>query len=346
MLILSIDTSCDDTSVAITEKRQVIAKVQFSQIKVHAPFGGVYPSLAKREHLTKIDPAIFLALKRAKLTFKEIEAIAVTYGPGLPPALEVGVQKAIVLAKKYHKPLIPVDHLEGHIYSSFAQNQQGKPTHEFKFPTLAFIISGGHTQLVLLKEHLNYQIFGETLDDAAGEALDKAARLLGLGYPGGPIIEKLAKQGGPTKYILPIPMQQFKDLRFSFSGLKTAFKRLVYKLTEKEKLSNLADLCASYQNAIFTALLGKLKLALKIYSVKQVVFGGGVTDNKELRKRARKIIKPFKIPIYFPPYKYLSTDNAAMIGVVAYYKYQKGIIINNPDKLDRIPRSNLDNYLK
>lgn len=344
MNILAIDTSCDETSVAITSGQKIISNVLFSQAKLHSQYGGVFPSLAKREHLTKIKPTVALALKRARLNWKQIAAIAVTFGPGLAPALEVGINMAKELSKKYSLPLIPVDHLEGHIYSAFVQNQQGKPNREIKFPLLALIVSGGHTQLVLMRQHVHYQILGQTLDDAAGEALDKAARLLGLGYPGGPIIERLAKTGNCQKYLLPIPMQHHAGLDFSFSGLKTAFKRVVYNLPEPEKNQNLNHLCASFQQAVITALLLKLKLAITQYQPKLLVVGGGVADNQALRQQIRALFKK-QLPIYFPAQKFLNGDNAAMIGVAASFKYQKGIILKNPNKLDRLPRANLNYYL-
>lgn len=344
MNILAIDTSCDETSVAVTNGQKIISNVLFSQAKLHSQYGGVYPSLAKREHLTKIKPTVHLALKRARLNWKQIAAIAVTFGPGLAPALEVGINMAKQLSEKYALPLIPVDHLEGHIYSAFVENQTGKPNREIKFPLLALIVSGGHTQLVLMRQHIDYQILGQTLDDAAGEALDKAARLLGLGYPGGPIIERLAKTGESQKYPLPIPMQRHTNLDFSFSGLKTAFKRVVYNLSESEKNQNLNHLCASYQQAVIISLLIKLKKAIAEYQPKLLVVGGGVADNKSLRQQIRNLFKK-QLPIYFPTQKILNGDNAAMIGVAAYFKYQKGIILKNPNKLDRLPRANLNYYL-
>jgi N6-L-threonylcarbamoyladenine synthase len=345
MKILSIDTSCDETSVAITEEKKTITHIEFSQIKIHQPYGGVYPSLAKREHLSKIKPAIHLALKRAHLSIRKINAFAVTFGPGLAPALEVGINTAKGLAKEYNKPLIPVDHIEGHIYSSFVQNSAGKPNRSIKFPFLAFVISGGHTQLVLVTNHIEYQIIGETLDDAAGEALDKAARMLGLGYPGGAIIERLAKTGNNNSFILPIGMQKHQGLDFSFSGLKTAFNRLLREMSEDEINSNLENLAASFQNAVFTALLVKLERALKNKSYKIIVFGGGVSANMNLRKRTRKLTEKYNTKVYFPSLKYLSSDNASMIGVVAHYKYQKGLYLKNPDKLDRTPRASLDTFV-
>ncbi len=344
MKILAIDTSCDETSVAITEERRVLSNVIFSQIQVHQEYGGVYPLLAKREHLTKIDPAIALALKRARLNEKDIDAIAITFGPGLSPALEVGVQKAKGLAQTLNKPLIPVDHIEGHIYSPYVENSKGKPTREFNFPILSLVVSGNHTQLVLFKNHIEYEIIGETLDDAAGEALDKSARLLGLGYPGGPTIERLAQKGDETKYQLPIPMMN-NTLDFSYSGLKTAFKRLVYSLTEQEKLNNLSDLSASFQKATFDSLLYKLNKALKTHQVKSITLVGGVAQNRLLRVQTRALAKKYKLPIYFPPYNYLSGDNAAMIGVAAHYKYQKGIFLTDASTLDRVPRAHLDKFI-
>jgi N6-L-threonylcarbamoyladenine synthase len=345
MKILSIDTSCDETSIAITEGRKTITHVEFSQIKVHQPYGGVYPSLAKREHLTKINPAIHLALKRTRLSIEKIDAFAVTFGPGLAPALEVGINTAKNLAKKHNKPLIPVDHIEGHIYSSYVQNSAGKPNRNIEFPFLAFIISGGHTQLVLVTDHIKYKIIGETLDDAAGEALDKAARMLGLGYPGGAVIERLAKNGKNDSFKLPIGMQKHQGLDFSFSGLKTAFNRLLRKMSEDEINKNMENLAASFQNAVFTALLVKLERALKNESYKNIVFGGGVSANMNLRKRVRKLAKKYKAKVYFPSLKYLSSDNASMIGVVAHYKYQKGIVLQNLEKLDRAPRASLDMFV-
>ena len=345
MIILAIDTSCDETSVAVTSGRRILSNVLFSQIKIHAPYGGVYPILAKCEHLAKIDPAVKLALKRARLSLNDINAIAVTFGPGLAPALEVGINKAKALANEFTKPLIPVDHIEGHIYSPFVENQNGKPKRPLLFPLMAFVISGGHTELVLLPKAVHYHILGETLDDAAGEALDKAARLLNLGYPGGPIIERLAKTGNPKKYSLPLPLAGSTNLSFSYSGLKTAFKRVVEALPEKQKQKDLNDLSASFQSVLIKSLVIKLKLALKRYPVKMLSVGGGVADNRALRAAIRQAAKETNVPVYFPTTKSLTTDNAAMIGVAAHFKQEKGIFIKDIGKLDRIPRANLDQYV-
>ncbi len=345
MIILSIDTSADETSVAITSGRKTIASVQFSQIPIHKNYGGIYPILAKREHQAKIVPVIDHTLRKARTEISQIDAFAVTFGPGLPPALEVGVQKAKELALTYKKPLIPVDHIEGHIYSAFVQNRNGNPAREMKFPCLALVISGGHTELVLMNDHIDYSIIGTTLDDAAGEALDKAARMLGFQYPGGPIIEQFALKGNIKAIPFPIPMLKSGTLDFSYSGIKTAFKYMLEKMSPEEKIAALPDLCATFQNSVFESIKQKFRKAILKYNPKIISVGGGVSSNVLLRKNLREIAKECNKSIYFPPYKYLNTDNAAMIGVAAFYKYEKGIYLTDPTKLDRIPRANLDSWI-
>jgi N6-L-threonylcarbamoyladenine synthase len=344
MNILAIDTSADETSAAVTNGRRVLSSVRFSQVKLHTQYGGIYPMMAKLEHKTKISPVVHLATKRSGIPAEKLDAIAVTFGPGLAPALEVGVLKAIELSREYNIPLIPVDHIEGHIYSAFVQNKNAKPAREFEFPLLALVVSGGHTQLVLWKNHIEYEIVGETMDDAAGEALDKTSRLLGLGYPGGPILERLAETGDVNKYELVTPMLN-KTLIFSYSGLKTAFKRLVANMSEQEKLQNLPHLAARFQKSVFDSILYKLNLALSQHKVHAVVMGGGVSINKLLRTQVRALAKKHKLPAYFPPLQYLSTDNAAMIGVVAGYKYKKGIFLKPGEQLDRVPRAHLNKFV-
>lgn len=346
MKILAIETSCDETAAAVTENRRVWSNVIYSQIDIHKKYGGVYPVLAKRAHEEKIDLVIAKALKNARLSLKEIDATAVTFGPGLVIALEVGLKKAKEIAEKYHQPLIPVDHIEGHIYSCFAQNSAGRPKREFKFPFLALIVSGGHTSLVLVKDHLQYETIGKTLDDAAGEALDKAARILGMGYPGGPIIEKLAEKGNSQFLPLPIPMKQHPGLDFSYSGLKTAFKNKLASRSPKEIIRNLPHLAASFQKATFAAIITKLKKAILLTGVKSVVVGGGVVANKKLRQLIRQCAKETKADIYFPPSEKLIGDNAAMIGVAAHFKYQKGVYLKKDfDRLDRVARPDLKIWL-
>lgn len=342
MLILSIETSCDETAASITQGRRVISNVIFSQVDLHKQWGGVYPSLARREHEAKIDPIIAQALKNARMKIEEVDAIAVTFGPGLVIALEVGVRVAKELTVKYRKPLIPVDHLEGHLYSAFAQNRAGKPARKFEFPFLGLIASGGHTSLVLVKGHQDYEIIGKTLDDALGEALDKAAKILGLGYPGGPIIEELAKKGKPDFIDLPLPLVGRPGLDFSYSGLKTAFRYQVEKMSPRDILAALPHLAASFQAKAFTHLLKKVEAALDNTGLKLLVAGGGVVANQLLRTRLRALAKPKGATLYFPPDEILISDNAAMIGVAAHFKYQNGIYLKgNFDSLDRIGRTDL-----
>jgi len=355
MIILSIDTSCDETSVAITDGRKVLANAIYSQVLLHKKWGGVVPSIAKRAHEEKIDLVIEECLHKFNRSqtsthctnlfitcFKNIDYIAVTQGPGLAIALEVGINKAKELAKKYKKKLIAVNHLEGHIYSAFAQNSAGNPQREIEFPFLAIIVSGGHTEIVLMKDHLNYEVLGETVDDAAGEALDKAAKLLGLGYPGGPVIETLAAQvKNQDLDHFPRPMLREKTLDMSYSGLKTAFYYHLKKLTEKEKNQQLKTLVSSFQEAAFDVLIKKTESAIKKTGVKRLVVGGGVIANKRLRNLFRALAKNHQGEVVFPPYKYLTGDNAAMIGIVACYKAQKNVFAENPDQLDRLPRMTL-----
>lgn len=341
MRILAIETSADETAAAVTDGRNVLSNVIYSQIVTHAKWGGIYPALAKRAHEEKIDPVVKKALEKFNLN-KDIDYIAVTYGPGLAIALEVGIKKAKELAQKFHKKIIAVNHLEGHIYSSFAQNSKGNPKHQFKFPYLAFVISGGHTEIVLFKDHCSYQILGETLDDAAGEALDKAAKMLGLGYPGGPVIERLAKQTDNKDYYgFPRPMLKSNNLNFSFSGLKTSFFYYLKETPEKEKIKNIKKLASSYQEAVFETMEKKLESAIKKTGINRVVVGGGVSANQYLRSKLRFLLKKYGGSILFPPFKYLTGDNATMIGVAAYYKAQKKMFVKNVDELDRVPRLEL-----
>ncbi|MBU2592096.1 MAG: tRNA (adenosine(37)-N6)-threonylcarbamoyltransferase complex transferase subunit TsaD [Patescibacteria group bacterium] len=342
MKILAIETSCDETAAAVTEGRKILSNAVFSQINIHKKYGGVYPVLAKRAHQEKVGPIIEKALKDAGVKIGQIDAFAATFGPGLVIALEVGLNKAKELALKYQKPLIPVDHIEGHVYSVFGQNRNGLPKRNFDFPFLALIVSGGTTSLIMVEDHLKYQILGKTLDDAAGEALDKAAKMIGLGYPGGPIIEELAKEGNPDFLSLPMPMKQRKDLDFSYSGLKTAFKRELEKLSSKSINKNLANLAASFQETVFGSIIDKLESALEETGVKTLAVGGGVIANTALRKKIRAVVRKKGVSVYFPYQKRLFNDNAAMIGVAAYFKYRKGVYLTgNFDKLDRVGRPEL-----
>lgn len=354
MKILAIETSCDDTCAAILENDRILANVVSSQTDLHAKWGGVVPDIAKRAHMENIMPVIAESFKRGlkmkhlgnvneyiETGMKEIDVIAVTQGPGLAIALGVGVNTAKELAVKYNKKLIAVNHIEGHMLVNLAKNKMGKPERKMEYPALALTVSGGHTKIVLILEIGKYTVIGETLDDAAGEALDKAAKMMGLGYPGGPIIERLALKGNPNFMELPRPMADKKILDYSFSGLKTSF---YYKIKEwpKEKIAtNLVDLSASYQKAVFDTLIRKYKLAIEKYQPKTLLASGGVMSNMALRKELRDLAKVFHLPIFMPFNKILNTDNAAMIGVAGYYKALRNEYVEKIEELDRNPRLGL-----
>ncbi len=356
--ILAIDTSCDETSVAVTHRRRVISNVLSSQVELHKKYGGVFPTDAKRAHQEKIDHVVNEALTRSHLNLEQIDAIAVTQGPGLAPALEVGIAKAKELAKQFQKPLIAVNHMQGHLLSPLAQNSKGISSIDFdetnssNFPALSLLASGGHTELVVIKKIGDYTVIGRTRDDAAGEAYDKVARMLGLGYPGGEIIELLAKQGNSQAFDFPIPMAPEPGLDFSFSGLKTAvmyqLKSLQHTSTKQTQTGGQAfldkqiicDVAASFQRVLIHSLIIKTKRAVKKIQPKAVWLGGGVGANTQLRSQLRHMLQPFKLKLYAPYPKKLYTDNAAMIGIAAWYQAQRGEFITDIDSLDRKP--NLD----
>lgn len=360
-IILAIDTSCDETAAAVTVNDKVLSNVISSQVELHRKYGGVVPSIAKRAHQERIEPVITEALKRALPKIPQspqfphilytiyyilntgIDAIAVTQGPGLAPALEIGITKAKELVKRHNVPLIAVNHMEGHLLSSFTKNSRGNgPFTKTKphFPALGLLVSGGHTQLVLMKDFGQHQLVGETLDDAAGEAFDKVAKMLNLGYPGGPIIEAIAKNGNHNKYSLPVPLKDRKTLDFSFSGLKTACLYLIQDLEKKGVKNYHADLAASFQKTASLTLANKLSLAIQKHRPKMVLLGGGVISNLTVRKYLRKTTRAFNLPVFIPYSKKLFTDNAAMIGIAAYYKSLRNEFIKNPATLDRKPNLN------
>lgn len=342
MIILSIDTSADETSCAVTQERKVLSHIEYSQILTHKKWGGIVPSIAKRAHEEKIDTVVNEALTKARVRPEEVDYFAVTYGPGLAIALEVGINKVKELAQTYDKKIIPVNHMEGHIYSCFVQNRAGKPDLDFRFPYISLLVSGGHTELVHFKNHVDYEVLGETIDDAAGEALDKAAKLIGLGYPGGPVIERLASDVGNIDiYHFPRPLTKSQDLRFSFSGLKTAFYYFLKDMTEEEKIIKLNNLASSFQEAVFDSLIRKTELAIKNTGINSLTVGGGVSANLYLRNLLRNLVKRHAGAVLFPPYKYLTGDNAAMIGVSGYYKAQKNMFISSFNNIDRVPRLSL-----
>ncbi len=343
VLILAIDTSCDDTSVAVLKNDRVLSSVISSQVDVHKEWGGVVPTLARREHEKMIDGTIDLALKRSGLKdIKKINAIAVTYGPGLAPALEVGVNKAKDLALKHNIPLIAVNHMEGHALSALLKNRNGKSYSgitEAQFPLMAVCVSGGHTELVWIEEIGKYKLLGQTLDDAAGEAFDKVARMLDLGYPGGAVVAKLAETGNARRFTLPLPMKDRTDYHFSFSGLKTHCLYETNNLKEEhgdDFAKLIPDYCASFQEAAVDALLLKAIRAAKKKAPKMVLLGGGVSANNRLRSKLRSALKKLNIPL-FSPAKQFCTDNAAMIGLAGFFKYQRGEFVQNIKSLDRDP---------
>lgn len=326
MKILAIETSCDETAVAVVEawegknlpKFKVLSNVISSQIKLHSKFGGVVPNLASREHVNNLLPVFESALKQAGISHndfpKKINMLAVTHGPGLIPCLLIGTAFAKTLSWKTQLPLIPVNHLKGHLYSNLLEHQD-----EIKFPAVCLIVSGGHTQLLLLKELHKHTLLGETRDDAAGEAFDKIARLLSLGYPGGPAIDAASQKGNHAAFALPRPMINSNDFDFSFAGLKTAVLYLTKKMTPEELSANTPHIAASAQEAIAETLISKTIEAAKQYKAKTILVAGGVAANKRLRELFPKATK---LPVFFPP-NTLNTDNAVMIAMAAYIQFLK-----------------------
>jgi len=328
--ILAIETSCDETAAAVVEDgRHILSNVVATQIELHRRFGGVFPEVASRQHVLAIHPVISQALQDAGLRHvREVDAIAVTYGPGLAGSLLVGVNAAKGLSLAGGLPLLPVNHLEGHIYSNWlhAGGPYGAPP-EAAFPVVVLIVSGGHTELALMTGHCRYRRLGGTLDDAAGEAFDKVARLLDLGFPGGPAIQKAAATGDPTRFALPRALQHDAEHRFdfSFSGLKTAVLNLVRQLEREGQdihdAALAADLAASFQDAVADVLVEKTAAAAKAYDAQQVCICGGVSANARLRHLAQERFASIGLPLYIPPLS-LCTDNAAMIAAAAYYRSQ------------------------
>ena len=313
--ILAIESSCDETSVSINKNgREEIATVVLTQMDIHAQFGGVVPEIASRHHIENITMVIEECLTKANMTMDEIDAIAVTYGPGLIGSLLIGLQAAKTLAYVYHKPLIPVHHIAGHIYA----NALVEP---MRFPLIALVVSGGHTELIYMKEDYSFEKIGGTLDDAVGEAYDKVARVIGLPYPGGPRVDQLAHEGEDT-YHLPIPLDD-ESYDFSFSGLKSAVINLAHNEEQRGNELNKANLATSFQNRVVEVLAKKTLRALEEYDVDHLIVAGGVAANKGLREKLTELCQEKNIHLTFPPMKYC-TDNAAMIGAAGYYAYKIG----------------------
>jgi N6-L-threonylcarbamoyladenine synthase len=317
-LILGIETSCDETAAAVVEDgRRILSNVVASQIALHAPYGGVFPEIASREHVLKIVPVIEQSLKDAGLTFRDLAAVAVTHGPGLAGSLLVGVNTAKAIAFSSDLPLIGVNHLEGHIYANWLE-AAASALPERPFPLIALIVSGGHSELVLMRGHNDYQLIGRTLDDAAGEAFDKVARLLGLGYPGGPAIQQAAEAGNPEAVAFPRAWLR-GSYDFSFSGLKTAVLHVVQDFKSRGELP-VADLAASFQAAITDVLVEKTKRAAQDFGATAILLGGGVAANARLRQR---MTATADLPVLIPPVK-LCIDNGAMIASAAWWHLERG----------------------
>jgi len=313
VIILAVESSCDESSVAIVKDgKEVLSHLVLSQIDIHQAFGGVVPEIASRNHVVHMTRLFEEALREANIKPKDLDLVAVTKGPGLIGSLLVGINAATAFAFAHELPLMGVNHLHGHIYAAGLE-------HEITFPALALLISGGHTELIYMKEHMSFKLLGTTQDDAVGEAYDKVARTLGLSYPGGPIVDKLAQMGEDT-YHLPRPYLDRKEFHFSFSGLKSAVINIVHNAEQRGEKIDVPNMCASFQASVLDVIIEKTRLAAENLDVKQIIVSGGVAANKGLRKRIFNEI-PNK-EIIFPSMSYC-TDNAAMIGAAAYYQYQK-----------------------
>ena len=354
-LILAVESSCDETAAAVLSvddkyhNIKTLSSVVKSQINIHKNFGGVFPEAAARAHIKNIRPVTEKALRDAKKNLEDIDYFAVTVGPGLNPSLLVGVEFIKGLSFATQKPIIPVNHLSGHLYSPFGRinskpeilNSKQISKYKFQntksiFPMVSLIVSGGHTILVLMKNLKNYKVLGQTVDDAAGEAFDKIARLLGLSYPGGPELSKLAKKGNPKAIDFPRPMLNKKNYNFSFSGLKTA----VLYFIQKNKKTSKKDIAASVQEAIVDVLVTKTMRAAKEFKARSVSISGGVSANKVLRNILRNTCKKENLQFFMPPTN-LSTDNAEMIGLTAAIKLSQGYKPTNYKKVDANPNLKL-----
>lgn len=323
LLILGIESSCDDTSAAVIRDELLLSNVMASQ-DVHRNYGGVIPELASRAHQQNILPVVDQALKQAGVTMEEIDAIAFTRGPGLLGSLLVGTSFAKGLSISTGKPLVEVNHLQGHILSHFIK-QEGKENRAPQFPFLSLLVSGGHTQIVKVTDYLNFEVIGHTIDDAVGEAFDKCAKMMGLGYPGGPVIDKLAKEGDPAKFKFSKP--HIQGLDYSFSGIKTSllyFLRDQLKENENFIEENKADICASFQKHLIDILLDKLVKAVKETGIRQITIGGGVSANSGLRERIYNEGVKRGWETFIPEFKF-TTDNAAMIAISGLCKFRLGM---------------------
>ncbi len=319
VLILAIESSCDETAAAVVKNgREVLSNVINTQIAIHTEYGGVVPEIASRKHIENINPVIKKALEDAGVTLDDIDAIGVTYGPGLVGALLVGVAEAKAIAFAKNKPLVGVHHIEGHISANYVENKELEP------PFVALVVSGGHTHLVKVNDYGEYEIIGRTRDDAAGEAFDKVARAIGLGYPGGPKIDKLAKEGNPEAIEFPRAHVDDAPYDFSFSGIKSAVLNYINSANMQGKEINRADVAASFQKAVVDALVSRAVKLAKECGMDKLAIAGGVASNSALRAAVQEECAKNNIRFYSPS-PVLCTDNAAMIGAAAYYEYIKGV---------------------
>ncbi len=317
--ILAIESSCDETAAAVVKNgREVLSNVISSQIALHTLYGGVVPEIASRKHIEKINQVIEEALSEAGMELNQMDAIGVTYGPGLVGALLVGVAEAKAISYATGIPLVGVHHIEGHVSANYIEQEELEP------PFLCLIVSGGHTHLVIVKEYGEYEIIGRTHDDAAGEAYDKVARAIGLGYPGGPKVDKLSKEGNPSAIAFPRAQVEGCPYDFSFSGLKSAVLNYLHHAEQLGEEINRADVAASFQAAVVDVLVDKTLQAAKEYGIDKVALAGGVASNSALRAGMEAACKKAGKKLYFPSPIYC-TDNAAMIGAAAYYEYKKGV---------------------
>lgn len=318
VLILGIESSCDETAASVVRNgREVLSNVISSQIELHKLYGGVVPEIASRKHIEKINQVVEEALEEADITLEEIDAIAVTYGPGLVGALLVGVAAAKAIAYAAKKPLVGVHHIEGHVSANFIENKELQP------PFLCLIVSGGHTHLVVVEDYGEYKIIGKTRDDAAGEAFDKVARAIGLGYPGGPKIDKLSKEGNPRAIAFPRARVGDSEYDFSFSGLKSAVLNYLNSCSMKEETVCEADVAASFQASVVDVLVSHTIAAAKEYGFKTIALAGGVASNYGLREGMEQACQKEGFQLYYPS-PVFCTDNAAMIAAAGYYEYKKG----------------------
>lgn len=317
-ITLGIETSCDDTGIAVLEgQRTVLSDLLSSQIKDHAPFGGVVPEFASRKHQEAMIPLVRAALNEADICnpSRDIDLISVTAGPGLMGSLLIGVMTAKALSQAWEVPLVGVNHLEGHIFANIIRSEDLEP------PFLCMVVSGGHTLIVMVRSYGDYVLLGETRDDAAGEAYDKVSKLLGMGYPGGPVVDRMASEGDPSAFPLPVPMKNRKEVIFSYSGLKTAVLWELKKLIKEGKDIPVHDICASFQAAAVDALVSKLELAVEQTGITRVALSGGVAANSELR---RQLEERTDWDVHIPPLSYC-TDNGVMIAAAGYNNFKRGI---------------------